>query len=127
MHKSICKEELISLYAMSDACLISSTRDGMNLVSYEYVACQHERHGVLVLSEYTGAAKMLPGYLIVNPWDVDDFVRAIHDALIMDEGERRRRHEETERFVNEHTRLVTNVPFLQIASVKITTSLLTLR
>lgn len=109
MHKSICKEELISLYAISDVCLISSTRDGMNLVSYEYVTCQHERHGVLVLSEYAGAAKLLPRYLIVNPWDVDDFVGAIHDALTMDEGERWRRHEEAERFVNEHTRSVTTV------------------
>ncbi|EEP80599.1 alpha,alpha-trehalose-phosphate synthase 1 [Uncinocarpus reesii 1704] len=44
MHKSVNFDELIALYAVSDACIVSSTRDGMNLVSYEYIATQHKRH-----------------------------------------------------------------------------------
>jgi trehalose 6-phosphate synthase len=61
MHKSVTFDELVALYAVSDACLVSSTRDGMNLVSYEYVSCQRERHGVLILSEFAGAAQSLNG------------------------------------------------------------------
>ena len=60
-------EELIALYAISDVCLISSTRDGMNLVGYEYVACQYQRQGALILSEIAGGAQLLDGALIVNP------------------------------------------------------------
>jgi len=61
MHKSVTFEELVALYAVSDACIVSSTRDGMNLVSYEYISCQQEKHGVLVLSEFAGAAQSLNG------------------------------------------------------------------
>jgi len=46
LHQSVPFDELTALYAVSDACLVSSTRDGMNLVSYEYIATQRERHGV---------------------------------------------------------------------------------
>ena len=69
MYKSLDPEELCALYSVADACLISSTRDGLNMVSYEYIACQAERNGVLVLSQYAGAAKMLPSALLINPWD----------------------------------------------------------
>lgn len=61
MHKSVNFEELVALYAVSDVCLISSTRDGMNLVSYEYICCQQENHGVMILSEFAGAAQSLNG------------------------------------------------------------------
>lgn len=61
MNKSVAFEELVALYYMADACLVSSTRDGMNLVSYEFIACQRERNGVLILSEFAGAAQSLNG------------------------------------------------------------------
>jgi trehalose 6-phosphate synthase len=59
LHKSVGFDELVCLYAISDACVISSTRDGMNLVSYEYIASQQETFGVLILSEFAGAAQSL--------------------------------------------------------------------
>lgn len=49
MHRSIPHEELLSLYTVSDICFVSSTRDGMNLVAYEYTAVQKDRHGVTPL------------------------------------------------------------------------------
>ena len=59
--------ELCALYAVTDVALITSLRDGMNLVSYEYVACQADNAGVLVLSEFAGAAQSLgAGALLVN-------------------------------------------------------------
>ncbi|EGV62620.1 Trehalose-6-P synthase/phosphatase complex synthase subunit [Yamadazyma tenuis] len=81
MHKSIPFDELISLYRVSDVCLVSSTRDGMNLVSYEYIACQKENNGVLILSEFAGAAQSLNGALIINPWNTEELSVAIHESL----------------------------------------------
>ena len=58
---------------LPDVALINSLRDGMNLVSYEYVACQSDNAGVLVLSEFAGAAQSLgAGAILVNPWNVAD-------------------------------------------------------
>ncbi|KAJ1916209.1 Trehalose-6-P synthase/phosphatase complex synthase subunit [Mycoemilia scoparia] len=81
LHKSVDFNELVSLYASSDVCLVTSTRDGMNLVSYEYVACQAKRHGVLILSEFAGAAQSLNGSIIVNSWNIQEVSEALHEAL----------------------------------------------
>lgn len=85
MHKSVPFNELISLYSISDVCLVSSTRDGMNLVSYEYIACQSEKKGALILSEFAGAAQSLNGALIVNPWNIDELSEAIKESLTLPE------------------------------------------
>jgi len=66
---------------VSDVCLVSSTRDGMNLVSYEYIACQQKRNGVMILSEFAGAAQSLNGSIIVNPWDSQQVADAIFEAV----------------------------------------------
>jgi alpha,alpha-trehalose-phosphate synthase [UDP-forming] len=63
LHKSVPFEELVSLYAIADACVVTSTRDGMNLVAYEYIASQQENQSVLILSEFAGAAQSLNGIL----------------------------------------------------------------
>jgi len=81
MHKSLPFAELCALYAVSDVCLVSSTRDGMNLVSYEYIACQQKRNGVMILSEFAGAAQSLNGSIIVNPWDSQQVADAIFEAV----------------------------------------------
>ncbi|EDK44982.1 alpha,alpha-trehalose-phosphate synthase [Lodderomyces elongisporus NRRL YB-4239] len=83
MHRSIPFDELISLYDVSDVCLVSSTRDGMNLVSYEYIACQEDRKGSLILSEFAGAAQSLNGAIIVNPWNTEDLCDAIKESLTL--------------------------------------------
>lgn len=85
MHKSIPINELISLYHISDVCLVSSTRDGMNLVSFEYIACQEEKKGVLILSEFAGAAQSLNGAIIVNPWNTEELSEAIKESLTLPE------------------------------------------
>ncbi|KAK4992906.1 Trehalose-6-P synthase/phosphatase complex synthase subunit [Elasticomyces elasticus] len=104
MHKSVSFDELIALYAVSDVCLVSSTRDGMNLVSYEYIACQQQRHGVMILSEFTGAAQSLNnGSLIVNPWNAEELADAIHDAVTMADDLRALSHLKLARYVNKYT------------------------
>ncbi|RKP27446.1 glycosyltransferase family 20-domain-containing protein [Syncephalis pseudoplumigaleata] len=103
MHQSVSFEELVALYAVSDVCLVSSTRDGMNLVSYEYIASQPDRHGVLILSEFAGAAQSLNGSVIVNPWDTEDLANAIHTAVTMPDDLRKSNHETLFRYVTKYT------------------------
>ncbi|SPO36063.1 probable TPS1 - alpha,alpha-trehalose-phosphate synthase, 56 KD subunit [Pseudozyma flocculosa] len=103
LHRSVSFDELCALYAISDACLVTSTRDGMNLVSYEYIACQAERAGVMILSEFAGAAQSLNGSLICNPWDAFAVSDAIHEALTMPANVRRENFEKLSRYVQKHT------------------------
>lgn len=83
------QEQLIPYYSAADACLITSLRDGMNLVAKEFVACSDE--GVLILSEFTGAAEELEGAIRVNPHNAREVARGIKEALTMSADERRRR------------------------------------
>jgi len=103
MHKSLPFDELCALYAVSDVCLVSSTRDGMNLVSYEYVACQQERQGVMILSEFAGAAQSLNGSLVVNPWDSQQVADAIFEAVTMDAETRAENHRKLFKYVNKYS------------------------
>ena len=57
IHENIHAELLAAIYRAADLCLVSSLQDGMNLVAKEFVACQVDEHGVLVLSRFTGAAE----------------------------------------------------------------------
>ena len=103
LHQSVPFDELTALYAVSDACLVSSTRDGMNLVSYEYIATQRKRHGVMILSEFTGAAQSLNGALIVNPWNTEELAGAIHDAVTMSPEIREVNFKKLEKYVFKYT------------------------
>ena len=107
MHKSVVFDELIALYAVSDVCLVSSTRDGMNLVSYEYIATQQKRHGVMILSEFTGAAQSLNGSIVVNPWNTEELANAIHEAITLPADLRKLNHEKLYAYVTKYTRYVT--------------------
>ena len=104
LDKSLDFEELIALYAITDVALVTSLRDGMNLVSFEYIACQKDNAGVLVMSEFAGAAQSLgAGSLLVNPWNVNELSQAISEALHMSEEERRDRHETNFKHVTTYT------------------------
>lgn len=113
MHKSIPFDELISLYSVSDVCLVSSTRDGMNLVSYEYIACQEEKKGSLILSEFTGAAQSLVGALIVNPWSADELSQAIYESLTLPEEKRIVNHERLFQYISKYTSAFWGENFVQ--------------
>ena len=82
INKSVPFEEMVALYMIADVCIVSSTRDGMNLVSYEYIVSQQNNHGVLVLSEFAGAAQSLNGSIIVNPWNTEELANAIHEVSV---------------------------------------------
>lgn len=103
MHRSVPFNELISLYNISDVCLVSSTRDGMNLVSYEYIACQKDNHGVLILSEFAGAAQSLNGSIIVNPWNIEELSEAIYESLTLPAPKRKSNHDKLFGYISKYT------------------------
>ncbi|HWE56654.1 MAG TPA: trehalose-6-phosphate synthase [Acidimicrobiales bacterium] len=80
LHQSFPKEEMAALYLAADVMIVTPLRDGMNLVAKEFVACHFDLDGVLVLSEFTGAADELRQALMVNPHDIDGMKAAIVEA-----------------------------------------------
>jgi trehalose 6-phosphate synthase/phosphatase len=90
LHKSINFSELCALYALADVAMVTPLVDGMNLVAKEYLACQQESHGILILSEFAGAAQELPNALIVNPYNINQVAEAIHHALSLSEDEKQK-------------------------------------
>jgi trehalose 6-phosphate synthase len=75
--------EVYEYYRAADLCFVSSLHDGMNLVAKEFVAARDDDQGVLILSQFTGAARELPESLIVNPYDADQCAAALNVALTM--------------------------------------------
>lgn len=85
------RPELAVLYAIAGVGWVTPLRDGMNLVAKEYCACKPEHDGVLVLSEFAGAAAEMGEALLVNPYDEEQVAGAIARALEMEPDERERR------------------------------------
>lgn len=99
LHRGISRAELVALYRRADVLLVTSLRDGMNLVAQEFAYCQsvagapRRWNGVLLLSEFAGAARVLPGAMLVNPWDVSGIAARLEEAITLSRAERRRRLE----------------------------------
>jgi trehalose 6-phosphate synthase/phosphatase len=95
LHQSFPQSELAALYALADVCLVTPLIDGMNLVAKEFVACKsvapEARPGVLVLSEFAGAAQEMSEALLVNPYDIGAVAATIAQGLELGMEERRRR------------------------------------
>jgi trehalose 6-phosphate synthase/phosphatase len=102
IHRSIPGDVLVALYRAADVMLVTPLRDGMNLVAKEFPASRIDDDGVLVLSEFAGAADELTDAVLVNPYDVDATAEAIHRALTMDATERTHRMQRLRRTVEEN-------------------------
>jgi trehalose-6-phosphate synthase len=83
--------DVVTHYRAADLCVVSSLHDGMNLVAKEFVAARDDEQGVLILSQFTGAASELPDALVVNPYNIDQCAAAMHLALTMTPVEQRAR------------------------------------
>lgn len=94
-------EQVFEYFRAADLCLISSLHDGMNLVAKEFVAARDDERGVLILSQFAGAAKELPEALIINPYNSDQCAAALHMALQMPELEQRDRMRHMRRLIQE--------------------------
>lgn len=102
LHHGFPREEMAALYLASDVMLVTALRDGMNLVAKEYVAARHDEDGVLVLSEFAGAADELKASLRINPHDIDGLKDAIMQAVEMPRSERRKRMRSLRKRVREN-------------------------
>lgn len=92
LFRHLTRGELLGYYRTAEIALVTPIKDGMNLVAKEYITCNLEGNGVLILSEFAGAAAQLHrDALLVNPYDIEGTAEALHVAFMMDHDERRRR------------------------------------
>jgi alpha,alpha-trehalose-phosphate synthase [UDP-forming] len=92
IYRHLSRPELLAYYRTAEVVLITSVKDGMNLVAKEYCACNEDENGVLILSEFAGAVSQLHKYsLVVNPYDIENVSRAIYQAFSMPGDERKLR------------------------------------
>src|SRR5439155_26491701 len=83
--------ELVAYNRMADVAMVTSLHDGMNLVAKEFVASQVEQRGVLICSEFAGAAEALDAALLINPYDTEGVADAIKHAIAMSREEKAHR------------------------------------
>ena len=102
LHHSYPLREMIALYLAADIMLVTALRDGMNLVAKEFVAAHTDNSGMLVLSEFAGAADQLTQSVLVNPHDIDGMKSGILRAVHMDPLESSRRMRRMRRHLKEH-------------------------
>jgi hypothetical protein len=81
VYRSLSDDELVGLYRAADVMVVTPVRDGMNLVAKEFVAARPDEDGVLVLSEFAGAAAELREALLVNPFAIDQLAETYARAL----------------------------------------------
>ncbi len=100
--RGLDRDDLLAHYRACDIAFITPLKDGMNLVAKEYCACRVEEDGVLILSQFAGAAEQLkPGAVLVNPYDVEEMADTILKAFRMNESERSTRMKRMRRGVRE--------------------------
>jgi trehalose 6-phosphate synthase len=114
--------EIQRYYRVADICMVTSLHDGMNLVAKEFLAARSDEQGVLILSQFTGAARELRDALIVNPYDTDQVAASLRYALEMPAEERQQRMRRMRKSVKENNvyrwaaNLITELSDLRVAS-----------
>ncbi|NIR46779.1 MAG: trehalose-6-phosphate synthase [Gemmatimonadetes bacterium] len=103
LHRGLPFTELIALYRAADVMLVTPLADGMNLVAKEYVATRYDDTGVMILSEFAGAAQELKTALQVNPHDVDGLAETIEMALSLPQKEATRRMRKMREAIGNYT------------------------
>ncbi|GAB2546722.1 bifunctional alpha,alpha-trehalose-phosphate synthase (UDP-forming)/trehalose-phosphatase [Rufibacter soli] len=101
-YRSFPIEELSALYCVADIALVTPMRDGMNLVCKEFIASKLDHKGVLILSEMAGASRELADAILINPNDLGQIVRSLHEALTMPEDEQMLRMEHMQDLVRRY-------------------------
>lgn len=92
MHRNLTRKQLLTYYRAADIALVTSLKDGMNLVAKEFCAAQVDETGVVIISEFAGAsAELQHGAIVVNPNDLAGIAEAIHKACVMPMEEKRAR------------------------------------
>ena len=113
-HHGYPREEMVALYLAADVMLVTALRDGMNLVAKEYVATRFDDDGVLILSEFAGAADELKRAMLVNPHDIDGLKDTILQAIAMPKRDRAARMRSLRRRVLENDVEKWSAEFLRV-------------
>lgn len=99
----LSSQEYFALLRVADVGLITSVRDGMNTTSLEYIICQKDNHGPLILSEFSGTAASLGNAIHINPWDLGGVAEALKEALEMPGSQKASDHQKLYNYVISHT------------------------
>jgi len=102
LKKHFSADEIMPFYKIADFCIVSSLDDGMNLVAKEYVSAKKNLSGVLILSQFTGAARELTDAIQFNPYAIEEFAEAIKTAVEMPIEEKKKRMENMRKVVAEN-------------------------
>ncbi len=103
LYRSLSRQELVSFYLASDIALVTPLRDGMNLVAKEFCVCNYQEDGVLILSEFAGAASQLHrDAILVNPYDVNGIAEAVRRGFYMHSSERQARMQGLRSIIQEY-------------------------
>ena len=117
MFRSLERDELLAFYRAADIALVTPLKDGMNLIAKEYCAAKIDKRGVLILSEFAGAATQLRrNALLVNPYDIIGMANAIHRAYTMSDDERQLRMRRLRKIIARRDIFWWVNSFLQIAT-----------
>lgn len=120
LYRTFNHTELIAHYRASEFVLITPVKDGMNLVAKEYIASNIEENGVVILSEFAGAAAQLHSQaLLINPYDIMGLAETIHTALMMPAKERKKRMHKMRREVKKYDIFWWVETFLSAATSKV--------
>ncbi|KAG2502215.1 hypothetical protein HYH03_000701 [Edaphochlamys debaryana] len=117
LERHVPLHERMAFYSIADCAVVTATRDGMNLVPYEYIVCRQgpdgwdgggvgagfKRESMLVVSEFVGCSPSLSGAIRVNPWSVESTADGIYAAIKLPREHRQLRHEKHWRYVSQHT------------------------
>lgn len=111
LERHVPLHERMAFYSIADCAVVSATRDGMNLVPYEYVVCRQgpdgdegsQRASMLVVSEFVGCSPSLSGAIRVNPWSIDSMADGMYRAVKMPLEHKKLRHDKHWRYVSHHT------------------------
>ena len=95
--------QYFALLRLADVGLITSVRDGMNTTSREYIICQTDNYGPLILSEFSGTAASLANAIHINPWDLGSVADTLNEALLMTTAEKKADHDKLYEYVTTHT------------------------
>ena len=92
IHRTLPTDDYYALLRLADIGLITPLRDGMNIASHEFIVSQQEKKAPLILSEFAGTARSLPGAILVNPWNFKGIAEAINGAIVASTEEKQLNH-----------------------------------
>jgi len=102
IRRHMSRTGIIALYKMANACLVSPLHDGMNLVCKEFIATKNDLNGVLILSQFTGAARELDDAIFVNPYDRENFAIMLKEAVELPDSKKKKRMKRLRSVVKEN-------------------------